>query len=108
MYKFSSFDVKTALITGSNIIKEAQAEIDVLTAKVAFYEKEKRAVKLAEIMEDKGLNSSMNFDEKVDALMEHPNLDSVEEAINMQPNFLGKVASLDDQNTTESYLRMIQ
>jgi hypothetical protein len=41
--------------------------------------------------------------------MNHANLDVVEEALDMEPARLAKVATLDNQGTsTESYLRMIQ
>ncbi len=109
MLKFSSFDVKNVLSAGADIIEDQQNKLDVLSAKVAFYEKEKRAIKLAEIMEDKGLNSGLTYEEKIDSLMNHANLDVVEEALDMEPARLAKVATLDSQGTsTESYLRMIQ
>lgn len=102
-------DVKNVLTSGADIILEQQNEIDTLSAKVAFYEKEKRAHKLAELMEDKGLNQHLTYNDKVDALMENANLDLVEQAINMEPTRLDKVATLDNQGpSTESYLRMIQ
>jgi hypothetical protein len=109
MLKFSHFDVKNVLSVGADIIEDQQSTIETLTAKVAFYEKEKRAIKLAEIMEDKGLNSNLSYEEKIDSLMNHANLDVVEEALDMEPARLAKVATLDNQGTsTESYLRMIQ
>lgn len=66
-----------------------------LLRKLAHYEKKDRAEKIASRMEEKGLESGLSFQEKVDSLMGHDNLPAVEEAVRMStPNM--KIASVHD------------
>lgn len=72
-----------------------KAERDELQEKVASFELDKRVEKLAHAMEAKNLNAGLSFEEKVEQLRNHENLDAVEEAVNMQPSQM-KLASVVD------------
>jgi regulator of replication initiation timing len=54
-----------------------------LKTKVASYEKQQRAEKIAAEMESKGLNSEVPFQTKVAEILRKDNLDVIEEAVGM-------------------------
>jgi hypothetical protein len=60
-----------------------RSEVDSLKEKVASFEKKTRAEKLAQVMEEKGINSEMSYIQKVSDILERPNLDVVEEALSL-------------------------
>lgn len=70
-----------------------------LLTKVSAYEKRNRAEKIAAQMEEKGLNSGTDLQEKIAELMQRDNLDIVEEAVGMAAPQT-KVAFVHDDSTT--------
>lgn len=54
-----------------------------LKTKVAHFEKKARAEGIAHRMEEKGINSDASLHEKVAGLMQHDNLDVMEEAVGL-------------------------
>lgn len=76
--------VPTALRGLSKHAQTLESENVQLREKVAQYELRDRAAKVASVMEDKGLNSELSFDEKVAALMREPDkLDLNEAAVKL-------------------------
>lgn len=73
---------KGLLKTAGATIRAQGRELDELRAKLASYEKEKRAMHLAQLMEEKGLEADKTVNEKVAALMSS-NLEVAEQAIKM-------------------------
>ena len=83
MNKISSNDAASILKQAGATIRKVTTERDEALAKVASYEKDQRVVKIAKEMEDKGLSSDLNFEEKVAAIGKSQNLDVTEEAIKL-------------------------
>jgi uncharacterized protein YigA (DUF484 family) len=106
MVKMSAYDIKNFLSTLPDFIEKQAEENIELKEKVAQYEKKERAVKLAQEMEEKGMNSHLDFNGKVEALMDQ-DLDTVEKAINWSSTTL-KVASTEPGRKDEAYLFMLQ
>ncbi len=74
-----------------------RAENVELREKVAHHEREQRIVKIAQIMEDKGLNPHLSMEEKIDNLRQNERLEVVEEAVSMQASQV-KTAHVADGN----------
>jgi hypothetical protein len=69
-----------------------------LKTKVASYERKEHAEKIASLMEEKGVNAELSFQDKVASLLEGDrNLDVVEEALNLGAPHI-KVASIDEES----------
>lgn len=64
-------------------IDRLRAENQSLHEKVAAYERRDRVMKIATAMEDKGLNDSLTFEEKVASINSSPDLDRIEEAVKL-------------------------
>lgn len=73
---------KGLLKTAGSTIRTLGAENANLKAKVAQFEKEKRAREIASVMEEKGLEADRSIEEKVAALM-GSDLDIAEQAVKM-------------------------
>jgi Skp family chaperone for outer membrane proteins len=98
MQKISSKDVQTILKQAGAAIRHLTGENKRLTEKLAADQKERRIVKLAQEMEQKGLNSALSFEEKV-AELKGANLDVTEQAVKLAaPNM--KLASVSDDATS--------
>lgn len=92
MQKISSQDAASLLKQAGAAIRYLTKERSVLRTKVAQFEKQGRVEKIAREMEEKGLSSDLDYEQKVAALSNVPNLDVTEEAIKLaapQGNLLG-------------------
>lgn len=67
----------------SGELQAANAERDELKTKVASYERKERAEKIAHLMEQKGINTGLSFQEKVAGILNHPKIDVLEEAVGL-------------------------
>lgn len=83
MEKLSNAQVSQFLKTASGTLRALSEENVSLKEKVAFYEKKERAEKIAEAMDQKGLEPDLSLAEKVAGLMKRDDLDIVEEAVSM-------------------------
>jgi hypothetical protein len=96
-------DGRTLLKTAGSMLRSQQAEIDELKAKVAGFEQDGRIMKIAQEMEEKGLNDEFALEEKVASLRERArksphDLDVTEEAVKLaspQGQFLGGASDMD-------------
>ena len=109
MKKISSQDAKALLKTAGAAILEVTRENAELREKVASYERHVRVEKIARDMEEKGLSTDLDFQQKVAALNQAQNLDVTEEAIKLaapQGHVLGDVGDAPGQGTSafESYI----
>lgn len=68
-----------------------------LREKVAHHERENRIVKIAQSMEEKGLNPHLSMEEKIETLRQNEKLEVVEEAVHMQASQM-KTAHVADGN----------
>lgn len=82
-------------LSGRN--QELEAENGELKAKVAHYEHEKHAEKIATMMEEKGIETNSTFQEKVANLLQRDDLRVVEEAVQMSSPQM-KLASISSGN----------
>ena len=101
MNKLSSEEVGSVLSQVGPALRALSEENQELRAKVAHYEKRDRCEKLAAQMESKKLDPDSNYQEKVASLMEQPNLDVVEQAINMSAPQI-KLAEVSDHTGNPS------
>jgi hypothetical protein len=83
MNKISSRDAASLLKQAGAAIRHVSKERDEALAKVAAYERDARVVKIAHEMEEKGLSSDLNFEQKVAAIKTSPSLDVTQEAIKL-------------------------
>lgn len=105
MQKIAHTKVAEVLAQVGPTIRAQQERINALTEKVAHYEKQARARKLASDMQAKNLNPETSFEDKVDGLMaeDEGKLDVIEQAINMSAPQV-KLAALSDHpgNATDA------
>ena len=87
--------LSTEIIARSRIFSIEQLELQFSNGQVAHFERRERVEKIASAMESKGLDTDTSYDQKVDALMGHDNLDVVEQAINMSAPQI-KLAAVSD------------
>jgi len=83
MQKISSQDAASLLKQAGAAIRHLTKERNSLRTKVAAFEKQERVEKIARDMEEKGLSSDLDHQQKVAALSNVPNLDVTEEAIKL-------------------------
>ena len=81
--KISSKDAAGLLKQAGSAIRSLVDENRELKQKLAAQAREDRVIKIAREMEEKGLNSELDFEEKVASLREAQNLDVTEEAIKL-------------------------
>ncbi len=97
MNKIAHTKVAEVLSQVGPTLRALREENNALTEKVAHYEKQARARKLASDMQAKNLNPETSFEDKVDGLMaeDEGKLDVIEQAINMSAPQV-KLAALSD------------
>jgi hypothetical protein len=81
--KLSTAQASSILKQASVTIRGLKEENDDLREKLAASDKETRIEKLAKVMEDKGLNDALSFEEKVAELRGKKNLEVTEEAVKL-------------------------
>ena len=89
----------SALRSLSNENNTLKAEVDELKTKVAGYEKAEFANKIAQMMEDKGINPETSMEEKVASLMKRDDLKVVEEAVSMSSPQMKFASTVDGPNS---------
>ncbi len=95
MNKLSSDKVAEVLAQAGPALRALLEENAELKVKIAHYNQLERVEKLAKTMEEKGFDSQISHEEKVQRLMGADDLDVVEKAIDLSaPQF--KLASVSD------------
>jgi hypothetical protein len=79
---------------------ELRTKNEELSVKVASYAKKEHAEKIAELMEQKGLNTELSFAEKVASILEREDLEVLEKAVGMSAPQM-KLASVHDDTGVE-------
>lgn len=97
MQKISSQDAASLLKQAGAAIRFLTVERNNLREKVAAFEKRGRVEKIARDMEEKGLSSDLDHEQKIAALSNVPNLDVTEEAIKLAAPQGNLLADLGDQ-----------
>ena len=72
-----------------------KAENQDLKTKVAHFERKEHAEKIASMMEDKGLNPELSYEEKVASILKRDDLRVLEEAVSMSTPQM-KIAGIND------------
>ena len=98
MDKISSAQASQVLRFASANMRKLAAENRTLQARVAGFEKEARCRKLATVMQEKGMNSELTFEEKVASLMSQSDSDIAitEKAVDLSASGDVKLASISD------------
>lgn len=86
-------------LSGEN--QDLKAENSELKQKLASYEKREHAEKIATMMEDKGLENGVSFQDKVAGLLKRDDLRVVEEAVSMSSPQMKVASVVDGQVTVE-------
>lgn len=76
------------------------AQRDEAVSKLAHYEKKEYAEKIAHLMEEKGLEPELHFQEKVAGLMRREDLSVVEEAVGMSAPQMKLASVHEDRRVT--------
>ena len=100
MNKISSKDAASLLKQAGAAIRHVSKENGDLKAKLSAYERDARVVKIAQEMEEKGLQSDLNLEQKIAAIRTSKNLDVTQEAVKLaapQSRIFGR---LDDDSPT--------
>jgi hypothetical protein len=95
MIKLSSAQVQAVATQAAQALRHLSAENEQLKEKVAFYQRQDRAEKIASVMMEKNLDPELTYQEKVAKLMANGNLDVVEEAVGLAAQQV-KLAALSD------------
>lgn len=96
MRKISNVQAGQMMKMAAENLRALSEENQGLREKVAVYEKRERAEKIASVMEDKGLEPELSFDEKVDGLLKRDDLEVVEQAVGMSAPQM-KLASVHEE-----------
>jgi hypothetical protein len=95
MIKLSSEQVQAVAGQAAQALRHLSAENTQLKEKVAFYQRQDRAERIASVMETKNLDSDLTYQEKVAKLMTGGDLDVVEQAVGLAAQQV-KLAALSD------------
>lgn len=101
MRKLSNVEVGQMMKLAAENLRALSEENQGLREKVASYEKLERVEKIAGVMEEKGLEPELSYDEKVDGLLKRDDLAVVEQAVGMTAPQM-KLASVHDDGSTVS------
>ena len=94
MQKISSKDASALLKSAGASIRQLVEENQGLKEKLAHQERDRRVIKLAQEMEEKGLNNELTLAEKVAHLRKAPDLNVTEQAVKIasaQGHVLGDI-----------------
>jgi hypothetical protein len=111
MQKISSQDASALLKQAGTSIRQLVEENQGLKQKLADQERDRRVVKLAQEMDEKGLNSELSLSEKVAHLRKVPNLEVTEQAVKLaavQGNVLGDVDDSEPGNAVHPFETFIE
>jgi hypothetical protein len=95
MDKISNVQIGQMMKVAAHSIRLLSEENQQLREKVAQFEHRARVEKVASLMEEKGLQPELSFEEKVAALSQKDNLDVIEEAVGLSAPQL-KLASVHE------------
>lgn len=95
MDKISNVQLGQMMKVAASSIRTLSEENQQLKEKVAQFEHQAHVEKVASLMEEKGLQPELSFDEKVEALSRKDNLDVIEQAVGLSAPQL-KLASVHD------------
>ena len=98
--KISGVQVGQMMKLAAENLRGLSEENQELRTKLASYEKKDRVESLATIMEEKGLEPELSYEEKVAGLLTRDDLDVVEEAVGMSAPQM-KLASVHDDSRIE-------
>jgi hypothetical protein len=101
MRKLSNVEVGQMMKLAAENLRALSEENQGLREKVTSYEARDRAEKIAHVMEEKGLEPELSFDEKVDGLLKREDLAVVEQAVGMSAPQM-KLASVHDDGSAVS------
>lgn len=99
MDKLSGAKVNEIMKVSAATLRAMSEENQQLKTKVAFFQKKEQAEKVATLMEEKGLNENLSYNDKVASLMEREDLTVMETAVGMSAPQM-KLASVDDDGET--------
>ncbi len=83
MDKVSNVQIGQMMKVAAGSLRALSEENQQLKEKVAHFEHKEKAEKVASLMEEKGLQPELSFNEKVAGLLRRENLEVVEEAIGL-------------------------
>jgi len=95
MNKFSQAEAGQAMKLAANSLRALSEENQDLKTKLSHYEKKEHAEKVARLMEEKGIEPELSFQDKVAGLLRRERLDVVEEAVGLAAPQM-KLASVHD------------
>ena len=95
MDKISNQQAAALTKVAATTLRALSEENKALREKVASYQKQARAEKIAAMMEEKGINTELDYSAKVASILERDDLTVLEEAVGMSAPQM-KLASVDD------------
>lgn len=95
MNKISHAEAGQMMKLAADSLRALSEENQDLKGKLAHYEKKEHAEKVAHLMEEKGIEPELSYQEKVAGLMKRDRLDVVEEAVGLAAPQM-KLASVHD------------
>jgi hypothetical protein len=95
MEKISNQQAAALTKVAASTLRALSEENKALREKVASHEKQSRAEKIAVMMEEKGLNTELDFPSKVASILERDDLTVLEEAVGMSAPQM-KLASIHE------------
>lgn len=111
MQKISSKDASALLKQAGASIRHLVEENQQLKQKLATQDRDRRVVKLAQEMEEKGLNNELTLAEKVAHLRKAPDLDVTEQAVKLasaQGHVLGGIDPDEPGNSPHPFETFIE
>lgn len=97
MNKISAAQLAEMTKVAAESLRALSEENQTLREKVAHYEKRSRVEKIASIMQQKGLESELTYEQKIAGLLQRDDLQVVEEAVGMSAPQM-KLASVQDRD----------
>ena len=101
--KLASTNVSAVAARGAQVLREAVGQIEglenensALREKIASFERDQLVTKIAQDMEEKGLNAGLTFAEKIAGLRAHPDLLNVQAAVEMASQGAIKIAEVSN------------
>lgn len=101
MEKISQAQAGEMMKVAAEGLRTLSAENQELKEKLSHYERKDHAEKIATLMEEKGIEPELSFQEKVAGLLKRDNLSVIEEAVGFSAPQM-KLASVHDDARVES------
>lgn len=95
MRKLSNVEVGQMMKLAAENLRALSEENQELRTKVAAYEKREKAEQIASLMDEKGLEPELSYQEKVAGLLKREDLEVVEQAVGMSAPQM-KIASVHE------------